>query len=93
MQLEKRYYAKKPHANTAVDVISNRHLRFKLLQQYAVNVEGKFDLTDMLPADGKYATWEGSLTTAPCTEGVLWLSFLDPIGMDHTTVGMIHICS
>lgn len=58
-----------------------------MLSQNGVEVEGTFDLTDLLPKDGKYATWEGSLTTSPCTEGVLWVSFLTPVGIDMKTVG------
>jgi carbonic anhydrase len=31
------------------------------------------DLTQLLPGDRSYYTYMGSLTTPPCTEGVLWL--------------------
>jgi len=36
------------------------------------------DVADLLPADRSYYTYMGSLTTPPCTEGVLWLVLKQP---------------
>lgn len=33
------------------------------------------DLNDLIPAKKSYYTWNGSFTTPPCTEGVLWILF------------------
>ncbi|GMH46139.1 hypothetical protein BSKO_14103 [Bryopsis sp. KO-2023] len=48
-------------------------------EENGVKFMGHFDLDSLLPSDGRIATWEGSLTTAPCTEGVFWIQFLTPL--------------
>jgi len=37
------------------------------------------DPTDMLPADNAYFTYDGSLTTPPCSEVVTWLVMQSPV--------------
>ena len=37
------------------------------------------DLAAMLPADKGYYSFEGSLTTPPCSEGVNWMVLKTPI--------------
>jgi carbonic anhydrase len=37
------------------------------------------DLNELLPADQRYYQFMGSLTTPPCTEGVLWLVLKQPV--------------
>ena len=41
--------------------------------------EVTLDLNDLLPATREYWTYMGSLTTPPCTEGVLWLVIKQPL--------------
>jgi carbonic anhydrase len=37
------------------------------------------DLTKLLPADRRYYTYMGSMTTPPCSEGVLWVVMRQPV--------------
>ncbi len=37
------------------------------------------DLNELLPADRSYYTYMGSLTTPPCSEGVLWMVMKNPV--------------
>jgi carbonic anhydrase len=47
-----------------------------------VTVEGVFvDMDDLLPEDRSYYGYEGSLTTPPCTEGVLWHMLARPVAV------------
>lgn len=55
---------------------SGNHVLQALGKKNALLADGDFDITELLPTSGEYATWPGSLTTAPCTEGVLWVQFL-----------------
>lgn len=40
---------------------------------------GSLDLNQLLPQDRRYYMFMGSLTTPPCTEGVLWLVLKKPV--------------
>ena len=44
-----------------------------------VSVTTNLDLNQILPADRKYFTYMGSLTTPPCTEDVLWIVMKQPV--------------
>jgi carbonic anhydrase len=41
--------------------------------------EGMLDMNLMLPSDQRYYQFMGSLTTPPCTEGVLWMVLKQPL--------------
>ncbi len=52
------------------------NLPLEVDQDLAPNVA--IDVTRMLPESRQYYSYMGSLTTPPCTEGVLWLVFKQP---------------
>ena len=45
----------------------------------ALRASGPIDLNQLLPAERGYFTFMGSLTTPPCTEGVLWMVMRQPV--------------
>ncbi|MDR7330923.1 carbonic anhydrase family protein [Roseateles asaccharophilus] len=45
----------------------------------ALQGQGELDLNRLLPAERGYYTFMGSLTTPPCTEGVLWMVMRQPV--------------
>lgn len=62
-----------------------------LPQIIEAETEATFDkapaLFDLLPHDkNHYFTYNGSLTTPPCTEAVTWIDFKDPIKLSHDQV-------
>uniref|UniRef100_A0A383W3S8 Carbonic anhydrase n=1 Tax=Tetradesmus obliquus TaxID=3088 RepID=A0A383W3S8_TETOB len=42
-------------------------------------IQGALDVDALLPKDRSYFTYEGSLTTPPCSEGLLWHVLTNPI--------------
>ena len=44
------------------------------------------DASSLLPADRTFFTYAGSLTTPPCTEGVTWYVFKNPIEMSAAQI-------
>jgi carbonic anhydrase len=50
-----------------------------LEQGEEVSAKGRIDLTELLPSDRRYYTYMGSLTTPPCSEGVLWMVMKTPV--------------
>lgn len=41
--------------------------------------DGLLDISELLPKDQRYYQFMGSLTTPPCTEGVLWMVLKQPV--------------
>lgn len=53
------------------------------LEEMVIN---PINLTDLFPEEKSFFTYEGSLTTPPCTEGVRWFIFKEPIEMAETQI-------
>ena len=49
---------------------------------------GQIDLNQLLPQDRAYYTYMGSLTTPPCSEGVLWMVFRQPVALTQQQIGI-----
>jgi carbonic anhydrase len=46
------------------------------------------DLSQLLPDDRRYYTYMGSLTTPPCSEGVLWMVLKQPATLSPEQIGL-----
>ena len=46
------------------------------------------DLNNLLPAERGYFTYMGSLTTPPCSEGVLWMVMKNPVSISPEQIGI-----
>lgn len=49
---------------------------------------GVLNLNELLPADQRYFQFIGSLTTPPCTEGVLWMVLKQPVAIGKDQLRM-----
>ena len=52
-----------------------------------VSSEHQFNPHDLIPSNHHHFSYHGSLTTPPCTEGVQWIIFRDPISMSPQQIG------
>ncbi len=56
---------------------------------WALSEKVSFDLSTALPANKSYYTYEGSLTTPPCTEGVEWIILKTPLTISSQQIEKI----
>lgn len=70
-------------ANPVVQQVWNNLPLEKSLEQAAMQ---PIDLNRLLPEARHYYTYMGSLTTPPCSEGVLWLVMKQPAGVSREQV-------
>jgi carbonic anhydrase len=47
---------------------------------------GIINMNELLPKDQRYYQFIGSLTTPPCTEGVLWMVLKRPTQLSHEQI-------
>jgi carbonic anhydrase len=72
-------------ANNLVQTIWNN---MPLEKNDTVQPPGTIDLNQILPTNRQYYTYMGSLTTPPCTEGVLWIVFKQPIELSADQISI-----
>ena len=53
-----------------------------------IAARGTLNLGDLLPAERNYFTYMGSLTTPPCSEGVLWMVMKQPVQISADQIGI-----
>jgi carbonic anhydrase len=51
-----------------------------------VSARAPLDLNQLLPRDTRYFTYMGSLTTPPCSEGVLWMVMQQPVAVSSEQI-------
>jgi carbonic anhydrase len=54
----------------------------------AVQAQAQIDLNQLLPENRGYYTYMGSLTTPPCSEGVLWMVMRQPMSLTGQQVSV-----
>ncbi|MCV2354705.1 carbonic anhydrase family protein [Paucibacter sp. B2R-40] len=54
----------------------------------ALAAPGLLDLNQLLPDDRSYFTYMGSLTTPPCSEGVLWMVMRSPVQLSANQISI-----
>ncbi|MEJ6000931.1 carbonic anhydrase [Paucibacter soli] len=54
----------------------------------ALSAPGAIDPGQLLPDDKAYYTYMGSLTTPPCSEGVLWMVMRQPVQLSAQQIGI-----
>ena len=54
----------------------------------AVPASTQIDMAQLLPEDRRYYTYMGSLTTPPCSEGVLWMVMKQPVQLAASQIGI-----
>lgn len=63
------------------------HLDVVVMPHTSVRLHSPMTLDDMLPSNTyTYYTYQGSLTTPPCSEVVTWIDFTEPIPLSHFQV-------
>lgn len=56
-----------------------------------IQFPGEIDPLKLLPEEKVYWTYQGSLTTPPCTECVTWIVFKEPIEVSEVQVCVSYI--
>jgi hypothetical protein len=78
----------RPAACQHLTIHMGKPLLLLLLQETSQLLAGvSLDLAQLVPGDKSHWAYAGSLTTPPCTEGVLWLLLQQPLRLSMRQVG------
>ena len=72
----------------AQGVVQNVWNNLPLEKGEEVAARGTLDVDDLLPPERQYFTYMGSLTTPPCSEGVLWMVMKQPVPVSPEQIGI-----
>jgi carbonic anhydrase len=72
-------------ANPAVQTVWNN---LPLDRNDPLYATGLIDLPGLLPASRDYYTYMGSLTTPPCSEGVMWIVYKQPVQLSAAQIAI-----
>ena len=72
-------------AQSVIQTVWN-HLPLEKNQDVVVRTA--IDPSALLPSDRRYYTYMGSLTTPPCSEGVLWMVMKTPVAVSSDQIGI-----
>ena len=75
-------------AGKAHDVVQSVWNNLPLEKKMIVKALQEIDLSQLLPKSLNYYTYMGSLTTPPCSEGVLWIVMKEPIEISSEQIGI-----
>ncbi len=73
---------------SAQPIIQNVWNNLPLEKGDEVAARGTINLNELLPAERSYFTYMGSLTTPPCSEGVLWMVMKQPVQVSADQIGI-----
>ena len=73
---------------TAHPIIQSIWNNLPLEKNEELAARATLDLNALLPADRSYFTYMGSLTTPPCSEGVLWMVMKNPVTISAEQIGI-----
>ena len=73
---------------SALQAVQNVWNNLPLEKGDAVVARTLLDPSEMLPTDRRYYTYMGSLTTPPCSEGVLWMVMKTPLPISAEQIGI-----
>ena len=73
---------------SAQPVVQNVWNNLPLEKGEEVAARSTLNVNELLPAERQYFTYMGSLTTPPCSEGVLWMVMKQPVPVSAEQIGI-----
>ena len=75
-------------SESALPVVQSVWNNLPLEKNEELPARALIDLNQMLPVERGYFTYMGSLTTPPCSEGVLWMVMKTPLPVSAEQIGV-----